>query len=104
MPWPIALTGIAALLASCAGMRSSSEVAPAAVAHGSIVDAARHQDWAAVQAMARAAGTDLAATSTEGSTALHFAIDAGENAAVRGLLGAGADVSVRNLAGVPYGG
>lgn len=97
---PIALTGVAALLAACAGLRSTSDVAAPAAAYESIVGAAHSQDWAAVKAMARRAGTDLAATSTEGSTALHFAIDAGENLVLRELLDAGVDVSVRNLAGV----
>jgi uncharacterized protein len=71
----------------------------ATAATPSIVDAARRQDWAAVQEMARQKG-DLNSAGTEGSTALHFAVGAGQAAVVQALLAAGADLSHRNLAGV----
>lgn len=96
----IAALGITPLLAACASARSVREAASVPVAHASIAAAASAHDWAAVLAMARMPDADLGAASTEGSTALHFAIDAGENAVVRQLLDGGADVSVCNLAGV----
>jgi uncharacterized protein len=78
---------------------SAAAVASAA-AVVSIADAARKQDWAAVQAMARRPGTQLNDTGTEGSTALHFAINAGEARVVQALLDAGIDLAKRNIAGV----
>jgi ankyrin repeat protein len=78
--------------------RIGSTPAPAS-AYASIAEAARKQDWAAVQAMARRGG-DLNAVSTEGSTALHFAIHAGEAPAVQTLLDAGANITLRNVAGI----
>jgi ankyrin repeat protein len=74
--------------------------AVAAPAYANIAEAARKQDWTAVQAMAMRPGGDLNAVSTEGSTALHFAINAGEAAVVQQLLDAGVDITKRNLAGV----
>jgi ankyrin repeat protein len=74
--------------------------AAAVAAAASIAEAARKQDWAAVQAMARRPGTNLNATSTEGSTALHFAIHAGEAKVAQALLDAGVDITPRNIAGI----
>lgn len=91
--------GIAALMAGDAGAAQSSRVASAATSYASIADAARKQDWAAVQAMAQQKG-DLNAVSSDGSTALHFAVNAGQAAVVQALLTAGADTTKRNLAGV----
>ena len=45
--------GIAALVAGDAGAAQSSRVASAATSYASIADAARKQDWAAVQAIAQ---------------------------------------------------
>ncbi len=81
-------------------LMGSGVAAAATPVYASIAEAARKQDWAAVQAMAKRPGTELNAASTEGSTALHFAINAGEAAVVRQLLDAGADVTTRNIAGV----
>jgi ankyrin repeat protein len=50
--------------------------------------------------MVRRQGVDLNAVSTEGSTALHFAVHAGQAAVVQDLLSAGADLTKRNLVGV----
>ena len=74
--------------------------AQAVAAPPSIAEAARQQDWKTVQAMARRPGINLNAASTEGSTALHFAINAGEAAVVRTLLDAGVDITTRNIAGI----
>jgi uncharacterized protein len=77
----------------------ASSVEAAQPAYASIAEAARKQDWATVQAMAKRGG-DLDAASTEGSTALHFAINAGQTAAVQVLLAAGVDINARNVAGI----
>jgi ankyrin repeat protein len=53
-----------------------------------------------VLTLAKQPGANLNAVSSEGSTALHFAINAGESAVVRALLDARVDISTRNLAGV----
>lgn len=74
--------------------------ASASPAYASIAEAARSQDWPAVQAMARQPGVELNAAGTEGSTALHFAIHAGEAAVVQVLLDAGIDAARRNVAGI----
>jgi ankyrin len=91
-------------MAACAtGLTIAAEPASVkvvATAPASIAEAAHRQDWAAVRAMAKRPGTDLNATSTEGSTALHFAINAGEAGVVKALLEAGIDIKARNLAGV----
>ena len=88
--------------ALCIGLASGG--AQAAQAGGeaakSIAEAARKQDWAAVQAMDKRPGTELNATSSEGSTALHFAINAGEVKVVQALLDAGIDLTQRNIAGI----
>lgn len=91
--------GITALAASDAGAAQPARGAVAATAYASIAEAARKQDWAAVQEMIRQKG-DLDAASTEGSTALHFAVGAGQATVVQALLAAEADITKRNLAGV----
>ena len=87
-----------------AGMADAAQPATspggAVSAYASIAEAARKLDWPAVQAMAKRPGSDVNAISTEGSTALHFAVNAGQATAVQSLLNAGADFSKRNLAGV----
>jgi len=89
------------MLIGGAGAAQSVHGAPAVTAASTrIVDAARQQEWPVVQAMAKQKGVDLNAASTEGSTALHFAINAGEVEIVQALLTAGADFTTRNLAGV----
>jgi len=65
-----------------------------------IAAAAQQRDWARVITLAKQRGTALDAVSAEGSSALHFAIDAGEIPVVQALLDAGIDVSRRNVAGV----
>ena len=93
--------GIAALVSGDVVAAQPSRGASASTAaYGSIVDAARKQDWSAVQAMAHQKGVDLNAVGTEGSTALHFAVNGGQVAVVQALLAAGADITKRNLAGV----
>jgi uncharacterized protein len=92
--------GMIALLAADAGAAQSVPGAIAATTHASIAEAARKLDWPAVQGMAQQKGVDLNAVGTEGSTALHFAVNAGQSAAVQALLAAGADITKRNLAGV----
>lgn len=96
-----AVAAMAVLLATGAEAaqrtRSNASTAPA---YSSIAEAARSQHWPAVQDMARQPGMDLNAASTEGSTALHFAIHAGETAVVQALLDAGIDVTARNMAGI----
>lgn len=72
----------------------------AAEAHLDIAAVARKRDWDAVMALARRPGTDLNVVSSEGSSALHFAIDAGESIVVQALLVAGIDIAKRNLAGI----
>lgn len=98
----IMLAGVAALLAAGAdaAQRTRDAVAVAAPTYASIAEAARKHDWTAVRAMTKQAGGNLNAVSTEGSTALHFAVDAAEAAVVQELLDAGADPAIRNLAGV----
>jgi ankyrin repeat protein len=98
---------VAALLAPGAGAAQRTKGgAPAthggasAAAYPDIADAARSQDWPAVQAMARQPGMELNATATEGSTALHFAIQAGQADVVKALLDAGIDIGKRNVAGI----
>lgn len=92
---------VAALMAGSADAAQPARSAGAApAAHASIVDAARTQDWTAVQAMARRKGVDLNAAGADGSTALHFAVHAGQDAVVQELLSAGADITRRNLVGV----
>jgi len=94
--------GIAALMAFGAGgaQAARNNAAVTAPAYANIAEAARKQDWAAVQSLAKRAGSDLNAVGADGSTALHFAINAGEPAVVQALLDAGADISKRNLAAV----
>jgi uncharacterized protein len=92
--------GITALLAGDLMAAPARSASASTSAYASIVDAARKQDWPAVQAMAQQKGVDLNAVGTEGSTALHFAVNAGQVAVVQGLLAAGADITKRNLAGV----
>ncbi|HEY7689208.1 MAG TPA: ankyrin repeat domain-containing protein, partial [Dongiaceae bacterium] len=98
----LAAAGVAACFAGGTGAAQSARkaVAGEVAIHASIAEAARHQDWAAVRSMARRPGGDLDAAGAEGSTALHFAVDAGEAAVVQVLLDAGADIGIRNLAGV----
>jgi len=91
--------GIAGLAIGTAGAAQPARGAATAPAYASIAEAARKQDWMAVQAMIQQKG-DLNAASTEGSTALHFAVGAGQATVVQALLAAGADISKRNLAGV----
>jgi uncharacterized protein len=91
--------GITAFSASDAGAAQPAPGAAAATAYASIAEAARKQDWTAVQAMVQQK-IDLNAASSEGSTALHFAVGAGQAAVVQALLAAGADITKRNLAGV----
>jgi ankyrin repeat protein len=81
-------------------LMGSGVAAAATPVYASIAEAARKQDWAAVQAMAKRPGAELNAPSTEGSTALHFAINAGEAAVIKQLLDAGADIDTHNIAGV----
>ncbi|HWL61475.1 MAG TPA: ankyrin repeat domain-containing protein [Steroidobacteraceae bacterium] len=88
------------LVAGAHAAQPKSNAAPAAPAYSSIAEAARSQDWPAVQAMARQPDVELDAAGTEGSTALHFAIHAGEAAVVQALLDAGIDVATRNVAGI----
>lgn len=83
--------------AQAAQRKGSTAPAPA---YSSIAEAARSQDWPAVQAMIRQPGVALDAASTEGSTALHFAIHAGETTVVQALLDAGSNVGTRNVAGI----
>jgi ankyrin repeat protein len=97
----LSVASVAAFLAAGAEAAQRTRGMAAAVpTYTSIAEAARKQDWAAVQAMAKQTGSNLNAASTEGSTALHFAVNAGEAAVVQGLLDAGADLTIRNLAGV----
>ncbi|MEO6081095.1 MAG: ankyrin repeat domain-containing protein [Steroidobacteraceae bacterium] len=97
----IAAVGIAAFMACGADAAQPARTpAVAAPTYANIADAARAQDWTAVQAMAKRPGGDLNAVSTEGSTALHFAIAAGEAAVVKVLVDAGINITTRNLAGV----
>src|SRR6185369_11651035 len=92
---------IATLMAGAAGAADPARSAKAVAAtHASIVEAARKQDWPAVQAMAQSQRGDLNAVADEGSTALHFAVAAGQVDVVQSLLSAGADITKRNLAGV----
>ncbi|MDQ2640758.1 MAG: ankyrin repeat domain-containing protein, partial [Pseudomonadota bacterium] len=90
----------ALLLAGAQAAQRKDSAAVTAPAYPSIAEAARSQDWPAVRAMARQPGAALNAVSTEGSTALHFAIHAGEAAVVQALLDAGTDVTTRNVAGI----
>jgi uncharacterized protein len=93
--------GIAALMAVDAGAAHSSRDATTATAtYSSIADVARRQNWSVVQALAQQKGVNLNAASAEGSTALHFAVNAGQATVVQSLLAAGADITKRNLAGV----
>lgn len=92
--------GIVLMSCGAHAAQPARNAAVAAPAYASIAEAARKQDWAAVQAMARQPGANLNAVSSEGSTALHFAIHAGEAAVVQSLLDAGVDITTRNLAGV----
>ncbi len=98
----LSVAALAALLATGAhaAQRAGGAANAAAPAYASLAEAARSQDWPAVQAMARQPGAALDAASSEGSTALHFAIHAGEAGVVQALLDAGADVATRNVAGV----
>ncbi len=97
----LAAVGIAAIISLRAdAAEPARNTATAAPTYAHIAEAARKQDWQAVQAMAKQPGGNLNAASTEGSTALHFAIHAGEVAVVQGLLDAGVDITPRNLAGV----
>jgi ankyrin repeat protein len=97
----IVAIGVATLMAGEAGAaQRPGGTGAAAGTHASIVDAARNQDWTAVQAMARRQGVDLNATGADGSTALHFAVHASQPAVVQELLSAGADITRRNLVGV----
>jgi ankyrin repeat protein len=100
----VATAGIAVFFAAGADAAAAGTArdaaAIAAPAHADIAAAARRQDWSAVQAMAKLPGSNLNATAAEGSTALHFAVNAGETAVVQALLDAGADIEARNLAGV----
>lgn len=96
---------LVALIAACASggslaAQSASGRTATATAAVTIADAAHRQDWTSVLAMAKRPGVDINAASTEGSTALHFAIDAGEAGVVKALLAAGIDIKARNLAGV----
>jgi ankyrin repeat protein len=93
------VVGIVALAGSAGAAQPAGSPA-AAASHATIAEAARSQDWAAVAAMAKRQDVDLNAVSTEGSTALHFAINAGEAVVVQNLLNAGIDITRRNLAGV----
>ena len=90
----------ALLVAGAQAAQRKDSAAVAAAAYPSIAEAARSHDWPAVRAMARQPGAALNAASTEGSTALHFAIHAGEAAVAQALLEAGADVTTRNVAGI----
>ncbi|MEO8314421.1 MAG: ankyrin repeat domain-containing protein [Pseudomonadota bacterium] len=96
----IAAVAIAALMVAGADAAQPAGNTAAAVPAANLAEVARKQDWAAVQSMAKRPGAELNAVSTEGSTALHFAINAGEAAVVQALLAAGADITTRNLAGV----
>lgn len=98
----LAVAGTAAILAAdaYAAQPARETAVVAAPTYASIAEAARKQDWTAVQAMAKQSGGNLNAISTEGSTALHFAVNAGEAGVVQALLDAGADLAIRNLAGV----
>jgi ankyrin repeat protein len=98
----LASVGVAALLATGAdaAQRARDTAKVAAPTYASIAEAARKLDWPAVQAMAKQPGAQLNAVSTEGSTALHFAVHAGETAVVQGLLDAGIDITTRNVAGI----
>lgn len=95
----IAATCIA-LAAGGDSARAARGTADPAGTHADIAAAARARDWPAVLAMAAKPGQNLDAVSTEGSTALHFAIDAGEAGVVKALLDAGIDIATTNLAGV----
>jgi uncharacterized protein len=95
----VAALGMAAV-PLCAVAAQPAPATTTASAYSSIAEAARRQDWAAARQMAKLPGAQLNATSSEGSTALHFAVNAGEAAMVRALLDAGADTNIRNLAGV----
>lgn len=99
------VTSVAVVLAAfMVGVAGAAQPARSAGAESAtpanIVDAARNQDWTAVQAMARHRGIDLNAVGADGSTALHFAVHAGQLDVVKELLSAGADVTRRNLVGV----
>lgn len=95
------LLAIAALMADGAGAaqpaRSVEAVAPVPP---TIIDAAQREDWATVQALVGAGGADLNAVGADGSTALHFAVHAGQANVVKQLLSVGADLARRNVAGV----
>jgi ankyrin repeat protein len=88
-----------AMFAALAVAASTSSGAAAAT-YSSIAEAAHSRDWPAVQAMARRQGTDVNAVGAEGSTALLFAVHAGETAVAKTLLDAGIDLSRQNVAGV----
>jgi len=92
--------GVAALIGDAGAAEAARGAKAAAATNTGMVEAARKQDWPTVQAMARQKGVDLNAVSTEGSTALHFAVNAGQLDVVKALLAAGADLTKRNLAGV----
>jgi uncharacterized protein len=96
----IAAVGMAVLAATGADAAQPASSTIAAPAYANIAEAARKQDWAAVQAMAKQPGSALNAVSTEGSTALHFAISASETAVAQSLVDAGIDITTRNMAGV----
>jgi uncharacterized protein len=96
----IAAVGMSVLAAVSANAAQPAGTTIAAQAHASIAEAARKQDWAAVQAMAKQPGSALNAVSTEGSTALHFAINAGETGVAQALIDAGIDITTRNVAGI----
>lgn len=97
---PAALGMAPFLVAGADAARTTGQTEVAAPAHADVAAAARHRDWATVLARAERPGADLNARSTDGSTALHFAINAGERAVVQRLLEAGIDFEARNLAGV----